>query len=103
MKRKEMMNKLTACALELSIQKWKDLAKGKDLDYANDEENCALCEIFSSYDQCGDCPVKLKTGEYGCVGTPYSRFDLEADDFQKVALEEVEFLKSLRKKEATTR
>ena len=94
MKPKEMMDRLTAFALELSIEKWQEVVNGKDEKLASDATNCALCQIFQHH-LCKGCPVNEKTGE-GCAMTPY--IDYEHAQTRSAAEKEVKFLKSLRKK-----
>ena len=102
MDRKEMLEKLKPVALELAIQKWQDIVEGKGENLA--ENNCALCLLFAK-DDCEGCPVKEAIGKKGCERTPYGDFvdaDYRDDETakKKIARKEVEFLKSLRKKEA---
>ena len=81
--------------LELSIEKWQDIADGKGRN--NGAENCALCETNS---ECDTCLIFLKK-HVMCSGTPFHEYFLaktvEARHY--FALEEVDFLKSLRTKE----
>jgi len=97
MKPEEMMEQLTAYALELSIKKWEDLAQDKDIEYEG-SETCALCQVYSK--ACEDCPVCQKTGKDGCAGSPYEDYldDDPAEKRKKVARRQLRFLKSLRKK-----
>ena len=95
MKPKEMMDRLTAFALELSIEKWQDIVDGKGEELGDD--NCALCQVFGHLD-CKDCPVSKKTGDIGCDSTPYMDYDPDnPKNHIAVAKKEVKFLKSLRK------
>ena len=103
-------------ALELSIEKWKDIINhlfsiehfwefNKALEVAN--ANCALCKVhrseISSPDDCKHCPVFLFTRKRYCHGTPYSQFNKSLEnpigEIRKVARKELEFLKSLRNHE----
>jgi hypothetical protein len=87
------MDAETLEALNTSIAKWKDRAKG---NYAPAiPENCALCTLFYHHG-CRDCPVSERTGDDCCSGTPLDGYG-DADDQHrmKIAAREVEFLKSL--------
>lgn len=79
--------------LELSIEKWQDIADGKGENLG--AYNCALCEVYL-YKGCRGCFVYEKTKLESCVGTPY--YDVSPFLTKKEALKELEFLKSLRKK-----
>lgn len=62
-------------ALLDSIQKWFEVS----FLYKQDKnvEDCALCKMFLHQNEtfrCDACPVKLKTGHRGCIGTPYALF-----------------------------
>lgn len=102
MNREEMLKRLKAGEdpLELSIQKWKDITNGKGVD--NGGENCALCEKYGCLK---GCPVYEKTGVIQCGKTPYIQYHITKvlrvyDELvRSYALEELEFLESLRKKE----
>ena len=92
MNRKEMLARLKKGEdpLELSIEKWQDIVDGKGSDYGH--LDCALCETH----ECSECPI----GD--CVGTPYDAYWQATSTKQrkKAAKAELEFLKSLRPKEA---
>lgn len=62
-------------ALKSSIEKWKGVESGGVEDLGM--KNCALCKTFfnNEKDTCGQCPVKKRTGQDFCVGTPYQAFD----------------------------
>jgi len=97
MNRAEMLRRLKAGEdpLELSIEKWQDIVDGKGRN--SGAKNCALCEAL----HCGKCSVSDKTGLPSCEGTPYMEFVLCSTKSERLrcAKEELEFLKSLRKKE----
>jgi len=97
----EMLRRLQAGedALELSIQKWQDIVNGKGDDAAY--LNCALCKREHG-EVCGGCPVKQKTGKTDCRNSPYIGYCRAEKKLVKLrwAKKELEFLKSLRKKEA---
>ena len=108
---KEMVDRIKngEDALELSIEKWKDIVNHlksikyeSDYDYAleDGDQNCALCFLYRK-DGCAKCPVYKFTGYQECNATPYVEFsDCEYEDFffskLSIAKEELEFLKSLR-------
>lgn len=52
-----------------SLDKWREIYYGRRID--NGSLDCPLCQIFVEQENCGQCPVKLKTGQPGCRGTPY--------------------------------
>ena len=101
MDRKEMQARLKKGEdpLEISIAKWEDIAKGKDLDEFG-SYNCALCYVR---DDCRSCPVLEKTGKITCDDTPYDEYEdawnhnADEQTLKAIAKKEVEFLKSLRK------
>lgn len=97
MDRTEMLKRLRKGEdpLELSIEKWQDIVdvKGENLG----AYNCALCELYLSRG-CNGCVIYEKTKCSGCLGTPYEKC-IHYSSLKDV-LEELEFLKSLRKKEA---
>ena len=39
---------------------------------------CLYCRIYANPTECGRCPIKAKTGENYCTGTPYYRVTFEA-------------------------
>jgi hypothetical protein len=64
------MNADTLTALRHSIEKWESIVAGKGGDEAG--FNCALCQkFFSDPNFCEGCPVKTRTGQRGCLGSPY--------------------------------
>ena len=103
MDREEMLARLKAGEdpLELSIEKWQDIVEGKGDDLTI--ENCALCELHNHAedDDCLECPIYQATGQRYCYGTPYQSYCLSSDKEKllKIAKDELEFLKALRKKE----
>jgi hypothetical protein len=109
------MDKKTLAALEGSIRKWEGIINDGKEDTI---ESCHLCrmyhEEFTGYEgvTCKGCPVAEKTGRPYCEGSPYeewSNYDYENDMSGKVtddrsrelAIEELEFLKSLLPNEKT--
>jgi hypothetical protein len=105
------MNKQTAEALEKSIKKWEDILNNEDVDLGT--KNCALCELFHHYN-CNHCPVKNKSGMTFCNDTPYEKWEIHHEEMhgdpsftkrqpncpicEKLAKDEIDFLKSLRSK-----
>lgn len=114
MTKQEVINRLKAGgdSLELSIEKWSDIHKrihrNKKVSYLNyNRDNCALCHQYTQhfnpnveYD-CLGCPVYEYTGKIDCFDTPYQKFHQAVfngltKEILKYAVEELEFLKSLR-------
>lgn len=62
------MDKRTLKALHGSIRKWIKIATWKGGDEGSD--NCPLCGEFLDND-CGECPIAMKTCEEYCFNTPY--------------------------------
>jgi hypothetical protein len=100
------MNDKTLKALKASIVHWERIAEGKEGSQAC--SNCPLCRLLN--EDCGCCPIYLKTGKVACGGTPYCEFGKYADnkydqvwlglfavskDAKDAALKEVKFLKGL--------
>jgi len=74
--------------LELSIQKWEDIVKGKGENEGS--ENCGLCKRFYGSVwgfHCHRCPIMKHTGSPFCRGTPYRN-----------AKAELNFLKSFKER-----
>jgi hypothetical protein len=86
------MDERTLTALKGSIAKWEGIVAGTvDDDGPN---NCPLCQEFYIAN-CNGCPVKEETGMTGCGGTPYDYFDDPKYDRDIVAMDELNFLRSL--------
>ena len=99
-------------ALSVSIRKWERVVKawekcGPDeiIDPDKDgigSDGCGLCTQYRVYPvpgtfvSCDGCPVRLDTGEIGCTGTPYDRYE-DGDRFfnQKGAQKELDYLRDL--------
>lgn len=118
------MDNRTKTALEKSIAKWEANAVAKEVsEYKVSAQNCPLCDLFlDNYDSgadCDGCPIKTKTQQARCRGTPYTKAVfikvLWSDNHKagteekykrqvahKVAMMEVDFLKSLREQEPIT-
>jgi len=67
--------------LALSIQKWRAVVEflraGKWVDHDGGILTCGLCSKYHrQHDTCRGCPVREATGWPGCVGTPYSQWDI---------------------------
>lgn len=85
--------------LEESIKIWEERAKGNFIT-----SDCPLCKVY----ECNSpikrglrCPVKRRTGQEGCNGTPYWKYSHKLnmgtnEEAKKAAQEELDFLKSLR-------
>lgn len=94
------MDKRTLTALQGSIKKWEAIVAGTGADRGIN--NCPLCAEFYN-DFCEGCPVRKKTKEICCEGSPYVVWSNEtnADGLantplkKKLAQAELRFLKSL--------
>jgi len=102
-------------ALEASIAHWYRLATGTRNE--NEEmygSDCALCRLYRSKNDCGECPVKVETGESHCSDGPWMTvhysmqrmlyyFDQDkvqaynSQEFKDAAMKMLVFLESLRK------
>ena len=103
------MDKATLKALKESIKHWKRIIEGVDVRWKSNQ--CALCEEFLTPGYtCDGCPVKKKTKQDLCEGTPYVKFVQDAALFFGIgikgrpnlislATDELNFLKSLLPKE----
>lgn len=107
------MDKETTKATKGSIKKWDDIAAGTEIDRGH--ANCPLCQKFPS---CDGCPVRLKTGQRSCGGSPYEEWTRHVLEFHKfykpipnggdcstckeLAEKEVEFLRGLLPTEQET-
>jgi hypothetical protein len=93
-------------AFEVSIAKWEllhTLCKTGELVDDGGIQTCGLCSLYyyGHTDECDDCPI-TNVGHRGCVGTPSKDYvkAIENGDSKlaiRAALEEILFLKSLRK------
>lgn len=97
--------KQTAAALEASIKHWDELARKDKIEEEDiGFDKCALCDLFYNFHDCKGCPIALKTDDWGCRGTPYTKVTeaIRVKDFptaKKHAKEMLEFLISLRRAE----
>ena len=118
------MNKRTIKAIQRSItDKWIPIRDDGKID--DGWTDCPLCGMFFNYDNpdesCNGCPVKQKTGNHGCDGTPYEEWvnkhleernkiedkkdsflyewTAHSPEFKKIAQKEIDFLNSLLPKE----
>ncbi len=104
------MDKKTEIATIGSVEKWREIAFEGGVDEG--VINCPLCQMFYFQKQAGfciNCPVALKTGKKVCTGTPYTEweahvrgahgtlmfFKVQCPECKKLAVAEMEFLKSL--------
>ncbi len=96
------------------INHWTRLSSGKTRgDESIGPDDCAFCRRYW-VDWCQGCPIREKTGHYGCNKTPYGhvlnyvtsrgsdgestpRNVLDLKEFKALAKKELEFLKKLRK------
>lgn len=95
----------TLKALKESIAKWERNAVAvSPHEYLTDKDDCPLCSLFW-YDHCKGCPVRDRTRQTRCYGTPYDDANMKyrtweeglstADAARAAARKEVAFLKSL--------
>lgn len=106
------MDERTLEALKKSIKKWENVAYYNGADQG--VHNCALCKefIFGKSISCVKCPVYIRTHSKYCNNTPYEDWidhqklkhslkDNKAwcEECKKLAIAELEFLKSLLPKE----
>ena len=78
MPRKQMEPMLPSArrALRSSIAHWKRMLAGKERPgEAPNGWWCSLCELFDEggHGECSACPVRQKTGQRCCLGSPYWR------------------------------
>ena len=67
------MNKQTIAALIAGAEKWDRNALAKVPEDAKiGGDSCELCRMFAK-DGCGRCPVMTKSGQDGCMSTPWER------------------------------
>jgi len=112
------MDQKTKVALESSIRKWVRISQRKGIDRGSD--NCDLCRLFLNKHpcySCNTCPVKERTNQAYCHGSPYEwwvthhrqghsykgglfwRSSVVCTTCEVLALKEVQFLESLREDE----
>lgn len=63
------MDERTLAALQGSIAKWEKIVAGTGADMR--DENCPLCALFNTGEDCLGCPVAEKVGRNWGTGTPY--------------------------------
>jgi hypothetical protein len=114
--KEDNMDEIVEKALEESIEHWEKIVIGENYSTT---DNCSLCNLFFIND-CEGCPIKEKTGQVQCNASPFREFikhiNLNHKSFvpcsnfhyqtycpecKRLAREELEFLKSLRKEEKT--
>jgi len=109
------MKAKTLAALKKSIKHWEQNVVAKTPEEASiGPDDCALCGLFidnldAAYNSCIGCPVREKTGQELCEGTPYElaankyqdwrRASTPRSSFTRAAKAELKFLKSLLPKE----
>lgn len=74
------MDSRTREALEGSIRKWQKIVDGTQ--GCRGATNCELCQVFLNADAkfpCQGCPVRERSGRFGCRGTPYIDWIAEFD------------------------
>ena len=83
------VSKKGKAAISVSIRKWERVVKAWER-CAEDEtpdvdgigvEGCGLCTLYRMYRMdgwyvaCEFCPIRLDTGEIGCIHTPYDKYE----------------------------
>jgi hypothetical protein len=94
------MDRETREAVDGSIAKWEAIVAGTHVERGI--RDCPLCGMFKTFGHCGDCPVRQKTQQHNCHGSPYDLWvkvrthDLAVTPEQFAAAQAMlEFLKSL--------
>lgn len=99
-------------ALSKSIQKWESISTGIGIDTAHN--NCALCKLYNTKLGCSECPVFEDSHKDYCDNTPYFEWHMHqivhyrkrpfrapfmvlCPECRKLAIEELNYLKGLRK------
>ena len=90
------MNKVskekTLKALKETIERWEKI-RDLGMDFKTSTQ-CVLCDLFGDLDgECRDCPIRKKTGQEQCRGTPYRSY--QYNPTKENAQKEVDFLKDL--------
>ena len=90
------MNKVskekTLKALKETIERWEKI-RDLGMDFKTSTQ-CVLCDLFGDLDgECRDCPIRKKTGQEQCRGTPYRIY--QYNPTKENAQKEVDFLKDL--------
>ena len=102
------MSPETLTALKASIKHWEENVAAETPDKASSQpEDCALCSAFAfgSRHECTGCPVRDRTKQSCCEGSPYvdadyflKRWGRDAEyktAFRAAAQAELDFLRSL--------
>jgi hypothetical protein len=79
--------------LKGAIEKWDNIVQGKWGEWVYSE--CPLCDVYLIDEDCTSCPIKKKTGQDLCYGTPYRQYALGGQDWYRM-LDEVEREKYLQ-------
>ncbi len=99
-------------ALEGSIRKWEGILRGDTEDLLS--LNCPLCKKYLGQGNCFGCPVQIRTGQRGCISTPYILWNehqhthyqykgryTHCEKCIQLAQQELDFLRGLRKPKET--
>lgn len=104
LKKEGEMDRRTLTALKKSIEHWERNAQCTAKEAKVGAEFCALCSLFNTEElppeeTCVGCPVREKTGESHCNGSPYFKAVMSTHNgdaaWRSAAGEELAFLKSL--------
>lgn len=110
----EIKQKRDEGLIENTIKVWEDKKKASTvIDVRLGTQHCPLCFVYY-HNPCDGCPIKERTGDIYCVGTPYPNVadekervifdngpftkmqDIEAERLIQAIDKQIEFLKSLR-------
>ena len=96
-------------AWEITLSKWELLAQEERPIKVHDggTNTCGLCYLYRGWHSpdgstCERCPIYLHTGKIECQGTPYMRYKdrgLSPKEAHEIAKEELDFLRSIKKKD----
>jgi len=103
----------TIMALNKSIKKWEKIQRNHSV-IDKGILDCGLCkqfhEFYTNKLYCTDCPVYRYTNKYKCKGTPYEEWsehhklihpyksrNIQCRECAELVVEEIDFLKSIRK------
>jgi hypothetical protein len=55
---------------------WRNMQANRECGERPYADDCALCRMFvlnPKHNSCDGCPIKERTEQHGCMGTPYDR------------------------------
>jgi hypothetical protein len=97
---KEILNAIDECRVN-----WCNMKANRKCGEKPNCDGCALCRMFvdnPNHKSCKGCPIKEKTGEHLCRGTPFGKawlaFHIGTDEEWNAASQEmIDFLDATRK------